>query len=338
MIEYYTAKRAAEEPQFLNDLLTNQKYIHFPNEILYYTGLNRRSLDVLKAVQTDLRRYYTQIGSVTEELNNYQIEVDISLPEEVFSQKLEQGRLTQEESDELSDVRSSADPENAEIIDKSKEINEGSAFAQTLQIFGNCIKNLEFIDIEEKHEAFCDYLLGLSIILALMKQGAEMNCEQEIKEMLEAPEEYSDKDIEELKRITNDFIKIALPICIQNIALDNIGTIKLKSTYEAVMRSNDATPFYRFFSTFILCDLRVPGVGDIIKNYLAGITDKSLLKIAFFKLMYYYQLRYFDGEFDHILESELSNINLKLNGQPKFAKSEVIKQLRASRIPQEKIK
>ena len=231
MIEYYTAKRAAEEPQFLNDLLTNQKYIHFPNEILYYTGLNRRSLDVLKAVQTDLRRYYTQIGSVTEELNNYQIEVDISLPEEVFSQKLEQGRLTQEESDELSDVRSSADPENAEIIDKSKEINEGSAFAQTLQIFGNCIKNLEFIDIEEKHEAFCDYLLGLSIILALMKQGAEMNCEQEIKEMLEAPEEYSDKDIEELKRITNDFIKIALPICIQNIALDNIGTIKLKSTY-----------------------------------------------------------------------------------------------------------
>lgn len=338
MIEYYTAKRAAEEPQFLNDLLTNQKYIHFPNEILYYTGLNRRSLDVLKAVQTDLRRYYTQIGSVTEELNNYQIEVDISLPEEVFSQKLEQGRLTQEESDELSDVRSSADPENAEIIDKSKEINEGSAFAQTLQIFGNCIKNLEFIDIEEKHEAFCDYLRGLSIILALMKQGAEMNCEQEIKEMLEAPEEYSDKDIEELKRITNDFIKIALPICIQNIALDNIGTIKLKSTYEAVMRSNEATPFYRFFSTFILCDLRVPGVGDIIKNYLAGITDKSLLKIAFFKLMYYYQLRYFDGEFDHILESELSNINLKLNGQPKFAKSEVIKQLRASRIPQEKIK
>ena len=69
-----------------------------------------------------------------------------------------------------------------------------------------------------------------------------------------------------------------------------------------------------------------------------GKAEKKKTDIAFFKLMYYYQLRYFDGEFDHILESELSNINLKLNGQPKFAKSEVIKQLRASRIPQEKIK
>ena len=48
MIEYYLAKKASQEPEFLSRILENGNYIHYTNELRYYTGLNRRSLNILK--------------------------------------------------------------------------------------------------------------------------------------------------------------------------------------------------------------------------------------------------------------------------------------------------
>ena len=60
MIEYYLAKKASQEPDFLNAILQNGNYIHYTNELRYYTGLNRRSLNVLKGVHADLQKYYQE--------------------------------------------------------------------------------------------------------------------------------------------------------------------------------------------------------------------------------------------------------------------------------------
>lgn len=338
MIEYYLAKKASQEPKFLNEIMSGKNYIHYANELLYYTGLNRSNISILKTIQADLRQYFELLGPVTDGLQNYRIGIDISLPEDTFTNKIEQVKLTQDQSDRLSDINATPVVESPEGIDKASEFSEGHAFIQTFLIFGSCLKNLEFIDRTEKDAAFSDYLLGLAIILAIMKIGIEANYEDEIAEMKALPEQYTEAEIENLKKLAQDVIKIALPIAIQNVALENVGTIKLKTVYEAVMPLCDKHDFRRFFSTFILCDLRVPGVGNIIRNYVGEITDKSLLKIVFFKLLYYYQFRYFGNEQDIILENALADINLKLQGKTKLLKSYAIQELRTKRLPEKDIK
>lgn len=338
MIEYYLAKKASQEPEFLNEIMSDKNYIHYSNELLYYTGLNRNNICILKTIQADLHQYFDLLESVTDELQDYRIGVDISLPEDTFTNKIEQVRLTQDQSDQLSDIQSSSAVESPEIIDKTSSFNEGQSFIQAFLIFGSCLKNLEFIDRSEKDAAFNDYLYGLSIILAVMKLATEENYDKEIAEMESSPEQYSEKEIEELRKLAQDVVKIALPLAIQNIALENVGTIKLKTIFESAMRACTKHDFKKFFSTFILCDLRVPGVGKIIRNYVSEITDRSLLKIVFFKLLYYYQFRYFGNNLDVVLENALSDINLKLQGTTKLIKSYAIQELRSKRLSENEIK
>lgn len=338
MVEYYLAQKAIQEPEFLQHMMENQNYIHYQNELLYYTGLHRKSINILRIVQADLHRYYDYLGPVLEDLKNYQIGIDVSLPEEKFQCKIEQSKLTQEQSDQLSDYQVSNIAESPDDMDKSKEYSEAFAFIQTFFVFGTCLKNLEFIDRPEKEAAFKDYLLGLSIILALMKLAVEERGEREIAEMEADPLKYTQADLDKIKESTQDIIKVVLPISIQNIALENVGTVKLKNVYQSAMESSDIHEFARFFSTFLLCDLRVPGVIDIIQNYVRQITDKALLTIVFFKLMYYYQLRYFPSTYDTKLESILADINLKLQGKRKAYKTYLIKSLKSKRLSEYEIK
>ena len=193
MVEYYLAKRASQEPAFLQYIMEHQNYIHYANEILYYTGLNRNSINILQTVQADLHRYFDGLGSVADELKNYQISLDISIPEDKFRSNIEHSKLTQEQSDQLSDLSPSSAAESPNDINKTEAFSEGQAFIQSLFVFGTCLKNLEFIDRAEKEAAFKDYLLGLSIILAIMKLGAEGRYEKEVEQMGADPQQYTRK-------------------------------------------------------------------------------------------------------------------------------------------------
>lgn len=338
MDEYYLAKKASQEPAFLQYITDNQNYIHYANELLYYTGLNRSNTNILQTIQADLHQYFDWMEPIAEELKNYQIGLDISLPEDKFMRNIEQSKLTQEQSDQLSDLPPPAASESPDDINKIQDFSEGYAFIQSFFVFGTCLKNLEFIDRAEKESAFKDYLLGLSIILAILKLGVEERYEKEIAEMEADPQKYTQEDFDKLKDFTQDIIKIVLPISIQNIALENVGTVKLRTIYEAAMEASDIHDFSKFFSTFILCDLRVHGSIEIMQNYVRKITDKSLLTIVFFKLMYYYQLRYFPGSYDTQLENILAEINLKLQGKKKEYKAYVIHKLKSKRISEKDIK
>ena len=57
-----------------------------------------------------------------------------------------------------------------------------------------------------------------------------------ICEMESRPEEFDIQKIQKAQNTFKDIIKIALPLTIQNIALENVGTSKLKSILEGVIQ------------------------------------------------------------------------------------------------------
>ncbi len=334
MIEYYLAKKAEQSPDFLAYILSDNNYLNHPSELLYYTGLNRRSIEVVEALQAKLFQDLEALQEITSELEDYNININIALPDESFSQKLSKSKLSQVESDKLHNTRDSSEDKLPEEMDKHTDYEDMEAFVQTLLIYGSCLKNLELITKDKKEHIYRNYILGLCIMLGILKRNTEAYFKEEINAMLNDPEKHSEEDIRRIEVLTNDIIKIALPLAIQNIALENIGTTKLKAIIEGVLRDGESGDFPKLFSVFLFCDLRLPGLRNELQRYVADAKDKSLLTIIFFKLMYYYRYRYFSPSLDSFLENTLADINRKLNGGSKQGKELIIQSLKKhNRLP-----
>ncbi len=332
MIEYYLAKKAAQSPEFLRHILDNRNYLNYPNELMYYTGLNRQDVRVVEALQKALYVDYDRFRDVVPKIDDYNIGINISLPEESFTKKIGEAKLTQSESDELQDTQDTSELHTPDEIDKSVTHEDMDAFIHTLLIYGSCLKNLELLSKQQKATMYNDYNLGLCIMLGIFKKSTEEYFSGEISEMEQLPGECTDAEIRKLKQDMQDVLKITIPIVLQNIALENVGTTKLKSIIEGVIKDKYSNDFSRFFSVFLFSDLHLSGLRQVLNDYIAGITNKSLLTIIFFKLLYYYRFRYFSPSLDSFLVNILADINLKLYGKNKWHKDRIIADLKKQRL------
>lgn len=332
MIEYYLAKKAAQSPEFLMHILADRNYLNYPNELMYYTGLNRQNVDVVKVLQRELYADFDKLRGVVPRLEDYNIGIDVSLPEESFAKRIGESKLTQAQSDKLQDTKDTSELHTPEEIDKSVTHEDMDSFIHTLLIYGSCLKNLELLPKKEKEIMYNDYNLGLCIMLGIFKKNTEEYFNGEVSEMEQLPEKYTPEDICKLKAIMQDVLKISIPIVLQNIALENVGTTKLKSIIEGVIKDKNSSEFARFFSVFMFSDLHLPGLQRVLKEYVAEANNKSLLTIIFFKLLYYYRFRYFSSSLDPFFENILADINIKLHGGNKLRKDRIISELKKQKM------
>lgn len=324
MIEYYIAKKANESPEFLSFILENRNYLNYQNEILYYAGMRRKDMQLLGCLQKDLYGYLEAHQEKLSLLNDYDIGIDIAVPDEEFAARIEEGRLSQVESDRISDSPDISEKKLPEKIDKSVDYSETEAFVDTLILYGGCIKNLELLDFEVRQTAFNNFLLGLRILLAIMKDFSE----RFFSEILSSDENLNTNEKTKINALANDFLRIALPLSIQNIALDAIGTVKLKKVFEETYNNSSPDDFDMFFCIFTMCDLRLPNIQSTLTEYIKRTKNTSLLKIIFFKLLYYYQFRYYGTTLDSFLLDKMADISLRIHHKSKMLKSKVIEDIK----------
>lgn len=332
MIEYYLAKKAITDPQFLNHILSNKEYLNYQKELMYYTGLCRWDTKVIETIDADLSQSFEKYFPLIDKLNDYHLETSFELSNDNFKENLSSSRLSQTQSDKITDSSDNSETFLPENIDKSISFTEKEEMVKGIFIFGECIKNLESLTKTAKKNFFNKYLFGLSILLVLLKEYAENMFEGIISELKEN-DENNIEAIQSKAIIFQDFIKIALPLSIQNMALENVGTIKLRAIFEDLIKENDLSDFSRFICIFMFSDLRIEGLSNILSNYIKKMNDKSWLTIIFFKLMYYYRYRYFGSNLDPFLESTLADINIKINKQNKYGKDYLIQDIKKSKNP-----
>lgn len=331
LIEYYLAKIAKEDTKFLEYILSDKNYLNYMDELIYFTGLNRRDNQVLSVVKSDMVELCADLNYMLEELSDYDIGLDFNVSNDALRESMSEKRLTQEESDELSDVKRRSTQLLPENINKKVEHNAGEIFVKTLIIYGNCLRNLELISVDEKKEAFDIYINALCIMLAILKSETEDFFRKQLEKMESNPEESDKEEIQKEQNIIADILKIALPITLQNIALENVGTAKLQNVFCEKIESDTSYDFEKFFSVFLFTDLRLPGIKNVIKQYLSEPKRKALLKIIFVKILYYYHFRYFSSSLDPFMENILFDINAKLNNTNKFNKTQWINEIKNQR-------
>ena len=129
-----------------------------------------------------------------------------------------------------------------------------------------------------------------------------------------------------------DMLRISIPVALQNIALENAGTSKLRAIVEGAINNKNYGEFPRFFSVFMFSDLHLRGFQRVLNDYIAEVKNKDLLTIIFAKLLYYYMFRYFSPTCDSFLENTLANINSKLHVGNKIQKDRMIHSLQERRM------
>lgn len=320
--DYYLAKKMANNNQFLEYLMEDHRYLDYTSAMMYYTELNRHSSSVISKVQSDLQIIIGELLPTVTERKDYTIGVNLAVQPDMLTERIQNHRFSQEESDELSDFVSNNLSKKALLDDESgiqtlseeelpHEEKNFNMLLSILRVFGLCLKNLEFISREEKEKAYEVYLETAVLIITLFNISLESTLDKTIDDITQKSGD-NEEDIKEIKEIFADFMKISLPICIQNFTAENVGTTKLKQIIQNTIAKYDVNSFEHFFTIFMLCDLHMSESRAFLKTYVKKITDKAMMQIVFMKLLYYYKMRYFDSKFDSDIENMLADLNIKM--------------------------
>ena len=335
-IKYYTAKYATTNEEFYNKMIDKKNYLNFSEEINYYSGLVRNDIHLLQTIQNYLlpeieqklpEKYIIPEDSIKLQINEIFDEIKRELGEEGIPTDIR---------DDLTDKNGSSKEYKPEKITKLEDDNSyRDAFILATQIFGNIIKNSEQLDGDIKEKALDYFMKSCCIQLTMFNKHIEYYIKHFSKDIiiniLKHNNIIDEKIIEENKKMileaVMDFIKILVPISMQNYILDVVGTPKLN---KIIKERYDKTPYTdseKFFYLALYCDLKEEEWDKLIDGYIKSITSKDALKILQIKFIYYYIMNHFGKRDNKKVEATISQINLKLYKKP-LNNEKIIKELK----------
>lgn len=343
MANYYLAKLALKSSELLNAILEGDNYLLYSNELNYITGLDRNREDVYNKISTEMDGLITEYRPCLEILDHYGIQTNFSIESEKLGEALSR-RLSVEESDQISDTRGAPEIADSRKMQKSTEqlpsIDSKLKFFSTLLIYATVLKNSELYNVPAKEKMIRSMAEGMCIALSILIKSfndSKPQLLQHIQNISDpAPDSERKLSTEDIARFTEDTVKIVLPIAVENIAFEQMGSAKLKSVILPLIQGDNAKgSFSQFLMLFLYCDLRISGCLKELSSFVKRTSSKDLLTIALFKTLYYYKAHYFPRQHDSDLENIIANINLKLNNMDHrmngLIKSQVLKKIRGSR-------
>ena len=324
-LEYFLALYARDDKEFLEEITKKGTRIRFRNEICFYAGLSQDCTELLDIFSEDIISKIIEHMDLINSLNDMHIISEFKIDKDQFIAEITKNRPTQEELDNAHDQIYQHKGNILIEIDGSETDIDGTDdstedFYSLLLIYGSIIKNTELLDNKYKVEHLEYYMFGMNMLYALM-----INEVKGIKEDLKF-NEISDEDkaylnisteeeFEKAKDQTIDFSKIILPIGMQNLILENVGTPKLEAAINELIKCREDKSFEKFMLTFLKCDLNIVRLNDLLKNYIKKEKSKDILKLVLMKLTFYYRSRFFgnDIQTDKALVDLITETSMKIN-------------------------
>lgn len=338
MAHYYLAKLALKSSEVFNQIFTGNNYLNYYFEINYLTGLDRNRLDIYKKLSNDFEIALKQCTPFLSILDSYGIKTNFSLPPQELKKSLGE-RMSSNQSELLYPDLQVVDSSHIKKGTQStEEIDPKKKLITILLIYATVLKNSELYSLEIKEKMMCSIIDGFCTALAVLAKILNDNWPDIIQNI---QRNLNDKDTDteqpqteqDAERLLKDTIKISLPLAIENIAFENVGSAKLKNILLNMISDNKYTnTFQCCILVFLYCDLRISGCLSEFSKFVNQTSSKDLLSIALFKAVYYYRTRYFPKSEDNILVNIIADINLKLNNTRKLLnKSLLIKQIQEKR-------
>lgn len=337
--EYYLFVYMELEPQFKKYVLTNENCLRFYNEIIYYTGIHRNEISILKMIIEGMEYDYIDINHIV--FNKVKSIDDFFNINRSFIQELNVDDLIkvlpnkqteeEKESQENAMLTRKDNSKNQGIIAK-KSTDKFTNYGKILLLAMNVLKNLEEIKEDGLKKSYYTEILKNSISYMIL---FKMICEEMISHSSKFPKER----IEDLQ-----FCIRLLPVLHEELIKSHMGTYKLTQVIREKIRedenSDDISEMERFLSVFLYIDLNGTHFKEELNRFINNFKRAYIADACFFKLSgYYYASK--DSSLDQIYLNALADMYIKTHKSNKnnkiIEKSKVIKMLTQKRV-QNKLK
>ena len=337
--EYMLAKRMEFNEDFKKEVLKEETFFYFYNEIIYYTGLHRGEKEILQMLINQLEYHYIDINDIVfkrvKSIDDF-FNVDRSLVEQITADDLFNvlpEKETEEEKNSNIDRRYElqSNKQDQNII-KRKDTNKFENYSKVLFLAMNVLKNSE--EIKEGNMKYDSYkiILKNSISYGMLYK---LICESFVKHSNKFPSNR----IEEFM-----FILRILPNILQELLSNNLGTFKLSEVFKKKIEEDNRnitkiSEFESFLSIFMYADVRGIEFKNVTKQFIQKLNKKYIADACYLKLLVYYY-KSSEKDFDNFLLNNLADLYIRVNenknGNKRIDKSKLIQQLSTNKREQNK--
>lgn len=327
--EFSLAYAMKEFPDFRNEVLLEENYLQFVNEIIYYTGLYRGEEDILETIMARMDSAYQELGRLIPNDGRYidnMFNANESILQRIDSDTLVTS-LPKKRTDE--DVEKSGDlslkissRKNPERIDRKEDSNNLSKYSKLLLLAMNVLKNSEEIQKEGLKYGSYVKILGHSINYAMMVYALASDIIKKSK--------IQDEHILDVK-----FLFRFLPYMHEQLLNNNMATYKLteviknKIDADNINKSVKISEFEKYISVLMYFENNGKDSKKLLKDFLRSFNRAYIADVVFFNLLssYYMSTNIEDDEF---LIDNIAELYVRINPSNNKAvkKSEIIQRIK----------
>jgi predicted MPP superfamily phosphohydrolase len=337
--EFFLMKQMEKDPEFKEEVLNENDFLTYSNEIDYFTGIHRGETELLKLL---IKRLESGFSDLTEMINQAQIKKGYNNFDDFFINRDKKGKekpslINQLNEEKVVTFLPSNKPteEDLEIIEDNKlELKEqekgitkkekgnnlknlGKLLVLTLRVINNSEEVFDKNDSDLKLKSY-SVALKTSILFAILHKAV-------FELFLSNQEKMPKEKIEEFSTMNKH-----LPLLHEMFLFDNIGSQKLTSVIrdkinlDKLDKQGNISDFEKSLSVFLYADIRGKNYDVIIAEFIKNVKTKYIEDLIFFKLITYYFYRAKDKESEIFYLNLIADLMIKSKGYNKSKKSEIM--------------
>lgn len=335
--EFFLMKQMEKDSKFKDEVLSEENFLTYHNEVDYFTGIHRGETELLKLIIERLEKGYVELEEI---INNAKEKNGYKNVDGFFMTKDEKGKekpslVNQLNEDKVVHFLPSNKPteEDLEVIEDNKLELQKQERGITKKDSGNNIKNLgkllvlalrvinnseEVLDKENPNLKLDCYSTALqkSILFAILHKAVfELFLQNQDKLPKEKVEEFF---------TMNKF----LPLLHEMFLFDNIGSQKLTAVIRDKInldkKQDNTSDFEKALSVFLYSDIRGKDYDSIVSGFIKDVKTKYIEDLIFFKLVTYYFYRAKDDNSENFYLNLIADLLIKSKGYHKSKKSEIM--------------
>lgn len=342
--EFFLMKQMEKDSDFKEEVLAEDRFLTFHNEIDYFTGIHRGETDLLKLIINRLEKGYIGLEEIIDnaiEKNSY-INIDGFFMTRDNKGKEKPSLVNQLNEDKVVNFLPTNKPteDDLEVIEDNKLELQKQERGITKKENGNNIKNLgkllvlalrvinnseEVLDKENPNLKLDCYstVLQKSILFAILHKAVfELFLQNQDKLPKEKVKEFT---------TMNKF----LPLLHQMFLFDNIGSQKLTSVIRDKIyidkKRDNISDFEKALSVFLYADIRGKEYNNIVSDFIKDVKTKYIEDLIFFKLVTYYFYRAKDESSENFYLNLIADLLIKSKGYHKNKKSEIMENYKSKK-------
>lgn len=320
--QYFITKKMEFDQSFRKYVLAEDNFLHFTNEIDYYTGLKRDQGEVLKILVERMAEAYSE---TIEKIKGFDLGFDdifdhgpsiaASLDENFVEDLRSNGKPSEQEIDKIKDEMLDKVKPDKTIENKDSQLRPLQKMERLWTVSAKALKNSE--EVEEvglKEDSFKNIL------------ECSMAFSNVYKFFLE---KYLHDNQESLPANASQELLIRrniIPLINQAATYMLMGTSKLnvviREKIEQDYKNEEISDYEKFMSVFLYADLRGADYIRFVEKFIKDIKRPYILDMALIKVVSYYFFRS-NAELDNHLENMIADILIRSKKFHKSFKSQI---------------